>query len=578
MSNGTGHVPAWKRLGLKLKYAKDDAPAPIVARERTGPIAAPVETNGHKRRKLESPEPVNVPIPASPQIAAADSPKSAAKEKREKRPKKASKEQPTETPVEDAVTPRTSSMAKGRPHRKSVSFADGSKLEDGQSSKDLYAQWTDREQEISEMVAGSLPTALRVVEAEPATIGERGEAVRKPKKAKKSKSTLLTKESPASDGNLTSRNGHSSANTQVSQSALVEYLETYHRSKDTWKFNKARQNQTFKHLFDLDKLPPSVNDALYAYVRGLNSEPVRNRLRERAQAVIDADIKEGLDVDDTMSNYAIDTTVPNAGAVSQASQQSTDEQKLRAAYLFGLKRAKRAAKHVALEVEEEQYQLTDEWAARLAKRLRSEQLMAELGEPAPVSAMTPTRKQEGIDYHIDRHVPTSVTAPDGTITMKRKRKRKRRTGLAMDDSSSDETSSDDEEDDRRLRDKLQAAAKKADSEDAANKIQAQRAQDERVKKEMLTAEWKKNDARASAMAKVFAQGEARGISMSKLLANMENLVDAELASANIKGNTAAKKADETSEESSGDSDDGDTASQDSGETGGEDGEESDESE
>lgn len=46
------HVPAWKRLGLKLKYAKDDVSSPSLDHSHQQPPVLPASTNGHDHKDV----------------------------------------------------------------------------------------------------------------------------------------------------------------------------------------------------------------------------------------------------------------------------------------------------------------------------------------------------------------------------------------------------------------------------------------------------------------------------------------------------------------------------------------------
>ncbi|KAL8777203.1 MAG: hypothetical protein Q9194_002698, partial [Teloschistes cf. exilis] len=118
-----GHIPAWKRLGLKLKHASEQAATPPKA---SSPAPAP-----HKKRKLAGEE--------------KDIPTNHASLKPAKKSKKSDDRAQTATNGTHNSEPPAPlaevAPTKPKAHRKSVSFAPEAKTEDGESAKDLYNSW-----------------------------------------------------------------------------------------------------------------------------------------------------------------------------------------------------------------------------------------------------------------------------------------------------------------------------------------------------------------------------------------------------------------------------------------------------
>lgn len=165
--------------------------------------------------------------------------------------------------------------------RKSVSFTPDTKAKDGETGQKYFKAWA----------SGQDPTAIDPsAEEEPESpsrspVEETAKPVKapKPKKAKKpkkSKSTSLdTKSSKSAVAEDT-------AETEpVETPAYVAYLQQYHSDKDNWKFNKKKQNDLLKNLFNIRRLPEKYEPAIIAYVSGLQGV-ARERLAAQAEEVL----------------------------------------------------------------------------------------------------------------------------------------------------------------------------------------------------------------------------------------------------------------------------------------------------
>lgn len=74
-----------------------------------------------------------------------------------------------------------------------------------------------------------------------------------------------------------------SANTNPQ---YLEYLTQFHTDRASWKFNKAQQISLLKNIFDVSLIPKDYNEALRAYIAGLQGDGARNRLRETASQTL----------------------------------------------------------------------------------------------------------------------------------------------------------------------------------------------------------------------------------------------------------------------------------------------------
>lgn len=74
---------------------------------------------------------------------------------------------------------------------------------------------------------------------------------------------------------------------------VVEYLRTWHKSRDSWKFNKNHQTLLIKHLYESDAIPASDIDTFYLYISDIKGAS-RQRLVEQAKEVIKKDMEDGI--------------------------------------------------------------------------------------------------------------------------------------------------------------------------------------------------------------------------------------------------------------------------------------------
>ncbi|KAJ4423673.1 hypothetical protein N0V82_001696 [Gnomoniopsis sp. IMI 355080] len=74
---------------------------------------------------------------------------------------------------------------------------------------------------------------------------------------------------------------------------VVEYLRTWHKARDSWKFNKNHQTLLIKHLYDSDAIPSSDIDTFYLYISDIKGAS-RQRLVDQAKQVIKKDMEDGI--------------------------------------------------------------------------------------------------------------------------------------------------------------------------------------------------------------------------------------------------------------------------------------------
>jgi len=325
-SNGaTPRIPAWQRLGLKLK-AQPQAGAEI-----------PAENDSPKRKRGELPE---ESLLASKRARTTD----------------------LQVPTNKTLT--TPQLTR----RKSVAFTPETKTEDGDSVKQLFNTWVcEQKEEHPDFKFGStpafdIPQPTKVIESIDITLNEKERRVKRVQIPEEGK----VKKTKAKKAKLISPAGTQSS--KPNSAPFLAYLKTYHEDRTNWKFNKAHQNHLLKHIFDVQVIPSEYVHQVYAYVRGLQGG-VRTRLRDEALAIkvkdLEVDNMEGFsgqedhatrekrEYDQACADYVANMTVLDA-----SSKMGYEEGVLAGLSDFGM-------------------------AKRMAKRARAEMILAEFGnEPA----------------------------------------------------------------------------------------------------------------------------------------------------------------------------------------------------
>ncbi|OBT74415.1 hypothetical protein VF21_06597 [Pseudogymnoascus sp. 05NY08] len=253
-STSSPRIPAWKRLGLKLK-SEGDAPSPAAAAPPTEYVAAE-----QPKRKRASDEVESTPI---------------------KKSKKSLKK--AESTISSTATAVPDGML-GR--RKSVAFTPETKTEDGDSIKQLFNSWVAQQKEIDpSFVSKNDQPALQT--PEPTTVDEKVDTTL-PEPERRVKRVKSTK---PDDKTKTKKSKSKVVKSKPIDPALT-YLTQFHGDKANWKFNKINQIAVLKNAFDTDLIPTEYNEPLYAYIAGLKGV-ARVHLRDRALEIRDKDMEEG---------------------------------------------------------------------------------------------------------------------------------------------------------------------------------------------------------------------------------------------------------------------------------------------
>lgn len=391
-------TPAWQRLGLKLKSAQEIQV--VEAHKDIRPAT--------KKRKIET--------DSTP-------------------PSKKGKKINSPAATTDPVTPALS-------RKKSVTFTPETKIEDGDSIKQLFSAWA-ADQKAQDPTFQVKSTRKVFDTQEPAKVQEyfdtsfsekerRIKRVEKlqPQAKIKSKDTLKKKQKPSKIDK----------STTTSTRPFLAYLRQYHEDRANWKFNKNHQNHILKNVFDLNAVPSDYVPLIYEYIKGLQGG-VRTRLRDAALAIKVKDQEEGAAgfVEDMSSSSAQDR---------EKRQQQYEE--FCEEYVATMTTAD-APKQMGYE-EGVVLGLSDTaMKARVAKRTRAEMILAEMaaGSTPEEAEKRATPRDSGLTYReediADDDSQKRVRTNDGSA-QKVARKRKQRTANVEDSSSSDDSGDSDDSD------------------------------------------------------------------------------------------------------------------------------------
>jgi WKF domain len=225
-------IPAWKKVGLKLKNAK-----------YTKEVVS--STNGVSRSTLKR---------SSPDTHLAPTAKgSVAEPLAKKRRVESDADKPTRSNSSLARTSDTFPKDQNARLKKKVSFTVETKLEDG--GKELITDWERDDYAYYEQKAAE------------------NDAKEAQKKFEKS---TISSEKPSG--------------TQGKSRDALGYLDLYYRSRSSWKFNKNREVWILRHILSTDDIPTSFNIALASYVHGLGSRQARSRLLNQCQEALEKEL------------------------------------------------------------------------------------------------------------------------------------------------------------------------------------------------------------------------------------------------------------------------------------------------
>lgn len=236
----TGRVPAWKKLGLRLKYAKD----------------VPLD-DGQTQNEIEG---LN----------------GEGEKEKENKQGEGKKRRFDEEEEEEGSTSKSKK-------KKRVSFTADTKALDGegedtdQEPGEVPASGEDGEKKKDGGVSGQ-----QSIE-EDGDDERSGSEVKEKKKKKKEKgqkkdTTISMDSSPSTP--------------HIHETPILSYLNLYYKNRPAWKFQKNRETHLFKHILSLEQVPAQYNAALLAYLQGLKSEGAKQRLCQTSEEVVKAEIEE----------------------------------------------------------------------------------------------------------------------------------------------------------------------------------------------------------------------------------------------------------------------------------------------
>ena len=375
------HIPAWKKIGLKLKYAKEEP--------GENGVSKAIATDGKKRKATTEGG-------FSIDVMTTDSPT-----KKSKKSKSTTGEALAivngNAAIATSSTVATSTTSTVEPkttdRRKSVAFTPETKTQDGESTQQLFRTWhADWVAEDPSFDPSTISPALKVIKARPATLSTSPQeltrsspplspSISAPKEKKPKKLKKKIKVQPSLSSQPTDNQ---------SEHPALKYLTTYHTSHETWKFSKPHQNHLLRHLFSLTHIPPLYDPALLAYLRGLEGASARSRIRQQALAIrtedaewLASDPSEG----DTMENETHEQCV----------------ERRRRDYEAAVARVKERLKVQENEREEREWETLggrDEWEWKLKKRRRAEVVLWGVGEVEDVAQEVAPPPQRPVINHV----------------------------------------------------------------------------------------------------------------------------------------------------------------------------------
>lgn len=392
------HIPAWKKIGLKLKYAKEEPGEHGVSKA--------IATDGKKRKATtEGGFSIDVITSDSPTKKSRKSKSTTGEALAIVNDSAAIATPPTvATSTTSTVEPKTVNR------RKSVAFTPETKTQDGESTQQLFQTWhADWVAEDPSLDPSTISPALKVINATPATLSNSPQELSrsspppspsisapKEKKLKKPKKKKI-KARPSQSSQIT--------NNQAEHPAL-KYLTTYQTSHETWKFSKPHQNHLLRHLFSLTHIPTLYDPALLAYLRGLEGASARSRIRQQALAIRTEDAE----------------WLASEPAEAETMENETHErcvERRRRDYEAAVARVKERLKAQENEREEREWETLggrDEWQWKLKKRRRAEVVLWGVGEEEPVVQEVAKPPQRPIINHVADPSSGAQAVPRGRGT------------------------------------------------------------------------------------------------------------------------------------------------------------------
>ena len=422
------HVPAWKKLGLKLKFAKeepentqpsqngtcDSRKRRATAEEEYGVGEASIQKSPMKVKKVkksrsraeDAGEAVNgFGISTEPRdedelkmkkarssIFSTREPSKAVNGNKRSSNEPTNEERPLKKVKKSKVKPNISTLSISRKpdgthqtnaspppalkstptsKEKSVSFTPDTKTGDGDSVKSLYKTWLAKQIATDPSFDPSTASpALRSIVPSIVASPESPSSIRT-----NSTSTSTSKSTPKDNKKQIKKSKTRLPKTSSGPGPsrfdpVLTYLTTHQTSPQNWKFSKPHQNQIFKHLFSFSHIPSSYDSALHSYIRGLKGTSARSRVRKGALAVREED-------DKWLTSEPSETEKMENETVAQCNARRRRDYE---AAVASIKQTLREREETREELDWELLGEKEEWEERVRKRRRAEIVLWNVGE------------------------------------------------------------------------------------------------------------------------------------------------------------------------------------------------------
>lgn len=289
----TTPTPAWKRLGLKLKYAKDEPDTPLTA--------VSTKTNGHSLEASDRPA-------KRRRLAKDDAAESHGQNGTHSSSSRV--REPKQTEAANGSENLLTQSQQPRQRKKSVTFSDETKQDDGDSRITI---------DFPAGSPGSTPKRpKRAPEHSPEADSSETliSAVKEPKSTATNDQATPTKQAPKVKKGKNSKSSRSS--TKDKSSLALDYLNLHRSDRDSWKFNKILDVWILNHALDSQAIPSSHAPALAGYVRGLPEKAgSRTRLVKECKEAISTSQLEA-DTIDTERNVWLGCVDSQKGSLEVA--------------------------------------------------------------------------------------------------------------------------------------------------------------------------------------------------------------------------------------------------------------------
>ncbi|KAK4552546.1 hypothetical protein LTR86_010190 [Recurvomyces mirabilis] len=295
-------VPAWKRIGLKLKYAKETADIPAINPARTASSANDFAVQSTKNAAADNPQHDHEDAPrlakkrkafknGSPEPLSDHGIRTITSAQTVRRNEPTNGEQPLSVHQSKRKTsPHKSNLQRADSRRKSVTFTEDTKVDDGFSAQQLFKDWVEDDETVNQDLidvweASEAGRANSRIDSEPV---EAAQTVAEPtKQDSKKQKQELNSASVSTNSSSTDTVVQEEAQT-IETPEYVRYLEQYHTNRDHWKFNKNKQKDVLKNIFNVRRIPAKHNEALFAYIVGLQGAAAQQRVLDQAEEVLKA--------------------------------------------------------------------------------------------------------------------------------------------------------------------------------------------------------------------------------------------------------------------------------------------------